>query len=435
MSAIAAQDPEVVDEPVTPPADEPAVAPAEDTPLEAPEDEEDEPGETAPATAGTPAARRYAHVVQAVYEHPWALTPQMLGLITDILDFRAAGGVLSSDEIQARLAAADNGPRNGQAVTGGVAVIPVYGLISQRTSLMSDLSGATSCDALRSSLREAIADPEVKAIVLDVDSPGGDVAGLPELAADIRELRGQTKPIVAVADTLMASAAYWLSSQCDEVVASPSALVGSVGIVGMHEDVSGAEAKAGVKTTLISSGPYKTEGNPYEPLTEDARATLQGQCDGFYAMFLADVARGRGVSGDKVAADYGGGRVLMAADAARAGMVDRIDTLEGTVRRLSRGGGTKSRARAANEPIPFGERAAALASAANELAAHAGERARLRAKEGRPTLSANTSTALRSARDALSRALATADPASSGSPLARAVAARGGSRSPKELHR
>lgn len=406
----------------------------EETPSEEPEGEAVEQPE-ADAAANQPAARRYAHVLQAVYEHPWAMTPQMLGLVADLVDFRSSGGILSADEIQGRIAAADNGPRSGAAISGGVAVIPMYGVISQRMSLMADMSGGTSCDALRASLREAVADPEVRAIVLDVDSPGGDVAGVPELAADIRDLRGQSKPIVAVANTLMASAAAWLAFQCDEVIASPSSMVGSIGIVGMHEDVSEAAAKAGVKTTLISAGPFKTEGNPYEPLSEDARATLQGQCDGFYAMFLADVARGRRVTTDRVASDFGQGRVLMASDAVRAGMVDRVDTLEGTIRRLSRGGGSKSRARAADEPIPFGERAAALAGAANELAAHASERARLRAKEGRPTLSANTSTALRSARDALSRALATADPASSGSPIARAVSARAGSRSAKELHR
>jgi signal peptide peptidase SppA len=385
--------------------------------------------------AAAPAARRYSHLLHAVYEHPWALTPQMLGLITDVLDFRAAGGFLTADEIQTRIAAADNGPRNGGAVTGGVAVIPLYGLISQRQGLMSDTSGGTSCEAIRASLREAVADPDVRAIVFDVDSPGGDVAGVPELAADIREARLGSKPIVAVSNTLMASAAYWIAAQCDELVASPSAMVGSIGIVGMHEDISAAEAKAGVKTTLISSGAYKTEGNPYEPLTDDARATLQGQCDAYYAMFLADVGRGRGVTTAQVEAEFGQGRVLMAAQAARAGLVDRVDTLEGTVRRLARGGGSKSRARAATDVIPFSEHAAAVASDANALAAHAAERARLRAKEGRPALSASTSSALRDARNALSRALATVDPTTSGSPLARAVKARGGSRSVQETHR
>lgn len=363
-------------------------------------------------------ARRYGHLLHAIYEHPWAMTPQMLGLVTDILDFRAAGGVLSADEIQSRIASADNGPRSGAQIAGGVAVIPVYGMISQRQSLMSDTSGGTSCEALRASLRDAIADPEVKAVVLDVDSPGGDVAGVPELAADIRALRSsQSKPIVAVANTLMASAAYWLACQCDELVASPSAMVGSIGIVGMHEDVSEAAAKAGVKTTLISAGAYKVEGNQFEPLSDDARATLQGQVDAFYSMFLADVSRGRGVAQDKVAADYGQGRVLMAAQATRVGMVDRVDTLEATVKRLARGGGTKARARAS-----FAERVIALEDETAAIAAHVSERGRLRAKEGRPALSATTATPLKNAAANLTRALATVDPTTSGSPLARAAA-------------
>lgn len=426
-------DDELTPDPADTPADEPATEPADEAVEETPGEEADDAGDATADDPAPPAARRYAHVLHAVYEHPWALTPQMLGLITDLLDFRAAGGLLSADEIQSRIAAADNGPRSGPAVEGGVAVIPMYGLISQRQSLMAETSGGTSCEAVRASLRSALANPEVKAIVLDVDSPGGDVAGVPELAAEIRDARAQSKPIVAVANTLMASAAYWLAAQADELVASPSAMVGSIGIVGMHEDVSGAEAKAGVKTTLISSGAYKTEGNPYEPLTDEARATLQGQCDGYYAMFLADVGRGRGVTTDQVEADYGQGRVFMASQAARLGMIDRVDTLEGTVRRLSRGGGSKSRARAAGDVISFSERAAAVASETNALAAHAAERARLRAKEGRPALSASTSSTLRDARDALSRALATVDPTTSGSPLARAV--RGGSRSVQEIHR
>ena len=168
-----------------------------------------------------------------------------------------------------------------------------------------------------------------------MDSPGGSVDGLPEMAAELRAARGGTKPIVAVANTLAASAAYWLASSVDELVVTPSGQVGSIGVLAVHEEFSRQNDAQGVTVTLFSSDPRKVEGNEWEPLTEEARATIQSQIDAFYAMFTKDVARGRNVTAGKVAADFGGGRVLLASEALKAGMVDRVDTLDATVRRLS----------------------------------------------------------------------------------------------------
>jgi ClpP class serine protease len=133
---------------------------------------------------------------------------------------------------------------------------------------------------------------------------------------------------------MAASAAYWLATQVDELVVTPSGSVGSVGVFAAHEDVSKAEELAGVKVTLISAGPHKTEGNEHEPLSDDARQSIQDFVNAYYAMFTTDVAKGRGTTRALVEANFGGGREVLAADALKAGMVDRVDTLENTVRRL-----------------------------------------------------------------------------------------------------
>jgi signal peptide peptidase SppA len=293
------------------------------------------------AEAGSPdlaliAPRSYRHITKALHERPWAVQPQVLTFMVDLLRNRVAGVVLSSEEIDDRLAVAkaQNGDRTGAAIAGSVAIIPMYGLITQRESLMGAMSGGTSIDELRSLLRSALVDPAVQAVVFDIDSPGGSVDGAPEFAAELRGLSKGAKPIVAQINTLCASAAYWLASNMTEIAMTPSGEVGSIGVYAAHEDMSQAEQLAGIKTTLISAGPYKTEGNPFEPLGDEARAAIQDQVDAFYGMFLNDVAKGRGATPHAVASGYGEGRTLLASKALAAGMVDRIDTLEATVRRL-----------------------------------------------------------------------------------------------------
>lgn len=278
--------------------------------------------------------RKYSNVIKAVYDRPWAILPSMLAVIEEVVQLRAGGAALSDEEIEARINAAANGPRQG-ARGGSVAVIPIYGVLTKRAGLMSAMSGATSLDALTADFRGAMADPEVGAIVFDVDSPGGSVDGIEELATEIRGARGR-KPMVAVANTMAASAAYWLAAQADELVVTPSGEVGSIGIYAAHQDVSAAEEKVGIKTTLISAGKFKTEGNEHEPLSADAKANIQAQVDDFYAMFITSVAKGRSSSVDTVRKGYGQGRTMLARKALDAGMADRIDTLEATVARYSR---------------------------------------------------------------------------------------------------
>jgi signal peptide peptidase SppA len=274
---------------------------------------------------------KYQQIVRTISETAWAILPSKLAEIREFVAARADGAEFTEEEIKAAIGGR---PASKEATTAGtVAIIPLYGVLTPRADLMSQISGATSLERFAAVFEAAVAHPDIDAIVLDVDSPGGSCDMVTETAAIIREARG-AKPIIAVANTAAGSAAYWLASQADEMIVSPSGRVGSVGVLAAHTDISGAQEKAGVKTTLVSAGKYKTELSPFEPLSDEARASLQDTIDKMYALFVADVAAGRGVSEAAVRDGFGQGRMLPATDAVAEGMADSIATLDDTVDRL-----------------------------------------------------------------------------------------------------
>lgn len=187
---------------------------------------------------------------------------------------------------------------------------------------------ATSTVTIGRSVRAAVEDPDVKAVVMDMHSPGGTVSGVPELAAELRALRG-SKPIVAHADYLMASAAYWIASQADEIVASPSAMVGSVGVYGMHVDQSGFLEELGFKVTLVADPEEKVDGNPFEPLSETAREEMQKLVSNDLRMFRADIAAGRAIKATDIADSWA--RVYQPREALAMGMIDKIRPISETL--------------------------------------------------------------------------------------------------------
>jgi capsid assembly protease len=218
--------------------------------------------------------------------------------------------------------------RAGVRAPAGTAVVAIYGPMEYRPGLLSLLFGyGTSTLELTATVRRLAADPEVKQIILEIDSPGGSIEGVTEAAAAIRAAR-QVKPVYAIAAPMAASAAYWLAAQATRLLVLGSGQVGSIGVYGVHEDISKAAERLGVKTTLISAGKYKTEGNPWEPLSDPARADMQSKVDAHYQQFTDDVAFGRGVSPSAVVKGYGEGRMLLARDAVKAGMVDGIGGLD-----------------------------------------------------------------------------------------------------------
>lgn len=239
--------------------------------------------------------------------------------------------------------------RANPRAAGNIAVIPLIGPIQQREDIWTRYGFAVSADAFARQVQQAVADPSVKAIILDVDSPGGIMSGVPEASDAIFRARG-SKPIVAVSNSLMASAAYWIASSADEVVATPSSYTGSIGAWIMLVDETAAWESMGVKIQMVKAGKYKAIGNPYEPLTDEVVQRFQARVDAGYAMFVNAVARNRGVSAAAVRAGYGEGDVLMAADAKAAGLVDRVATLAETVARF--GGSLNSGAPSAEAETP-----------------------------------------------------------------------------------
>ena len=187
--------------------------------------------------------------------------------------------------------------------------------------------GGTSVEAIRTMLRQAVRDPDVRSIILDVDSPGGGIGGLPELAAELRAAR-DLKTILAIADTTAASAALWIAAQASALYIVPSGSVGSVGVYGIHYDLSRALEAEGITPTVITSSPLKIEQSEFAPLSDDARGRLQARVDAHARQFVVDVAAGRRVSPGKVLADFGNGLMLLPDEALAAGMVDGIATMD-----------------------------------------------------------------------------------------------------------
>jgi signal peptide peptidase SppA len=285
----------------------------------------------------------YSRIVRAIRETPWAIQPAKLEAICELIELRAQGIIIrGSEEFQNPTFAAASVP----AKTGGaIAVLPLFGVISQRMSMMDEISGGTSTEKFTSAFRAALNDSSVKAIVLNIDSPGGSVYGVDELSSEIYKARGQ-KQIVAIANSLSASAAYYIGSAAEEFNVTPGGEVGSIGVFCAHFDESKFMEGMGVQPTLISAGKYKTEGNPYQPLTEEAKAALQSRVDDYYGMFLDAVARNRNTTAKKVTDGYGQGRVVGATEAVSTGLADRVSTFDQVLSRLGAGAPARNAARA-----------------------------------------------------------------------------------------
>ena len=268
---------------------------------------------------------KYPHVWAAIMADVWAILPSKMAEITEFMAYKSIGRHITIEEARDRFG--DSRDRKPAKSGGGIGVMPVYGTISQRAGLLQEASGGASVDQLTAQFRDFMADDSIHTIVLDIDSPGGSVAGLTEFANEIYKAR-RTKPVIAVANSLMASAAYWIASSASEIVASPSSKVGAIGVIAAHENQQSAMEKLGIDVSLITAGKYKAENNPFEPLTKEGRAEIQRRVDESYGMFTRDIARGRGIPVQAVRDGFGEGRIFGAKDAVRMGMADRVATLE-----------------------------------------------------------------------------------------------------------
>jgi len=257
---------------------------------------------------------------------PWAITPEMLVEIQNIYCIHLRGPKISESYVKAVE------EKNGQPLenkqlpyevnTQGVAVINAIGVIGKRMNLMTRISGGVSTEMLGKDILQALDDPNVKSIILNVDSPGGTVDGTQELANMIYDNRDR-KPIVTFSDGMIASAAYWIASATDKVfISGDTNFIGSIGVVARHVDVSKLEEKAGIKTTEITAGKYKRISSEYEPLSKDGQADIQSKVDYIYSVMVTDIAKFRGVPVETVLKDMADGKIFIGNQAIDADLVD-----------------------------------------------------------------------------------------------------------------
>ncbi len=265
---------------------------------------------------------KYENIMRRAASSPWAVDKKKMLEIVALLELKADGGEVSKEALEQFKAVSR---ATSHPVSGSVAIIPILGVISPRMNMLSDISGGTSIEALSKQLRMIMQNDSVKTIVLNVHSPGGNVMGIQEFAAELFAAR-KHKRIIAVANFTMASAAYWIASQAHEIVAAPSAFVGSIGVLAMHEDRSGQNEMLGIKHTIISAGKFKAEGSEDFPLSDAAHEHLQAQVEEIFTEFTKAVAKGRKVAVSVVRGGFGQGHGISSRQALKEGMIDRIDT-------------------------------------------------------------------------------------------------------------
>jgi len=261
------------------------------------------------------------HLASRVFGTPLMIARAKLEIILGVLAPRLSGGALEVVDPES------DPPALTSITVERIAVVSVIGTLVSRSGYLDAASGLQSYGEISDALASAMDDQTVRGVILDVDSPGGEVGGLFDLVEQIGVIRSaSSKPLWAVANESALSAAYAIASTADRVYVTRTGEVGSIGVVAVHVDESGADAKAGLAWTFVFAGERKVDGNAHEPLSERARATIQADVDRLYAEFCALIAANRGLPVETVrgtnAAIYRGELSV------RAGLVDRLGTLD-----------------------------------------------------------------------------------------------------------
>ncbi|MDO3549868.1 S49 family peptidase, partial [Ralstonia pseudosolanacearum] len=266
------------------------------------------------------------HLATRLFGVPLAIDRPKLDVILSVLGPRVglAGLAPPGDYTPRSSSPANQNPQ--------IAVIPIHGTLVRRTVGLEAESGLASYTAIGEQLDAALADPGIAAILLDVDSPGGESGGVFDLADRIRAA-GAIKPVWAVANDMAFSAAYALACAASRVVVSRTGGVGSIGVIAMHVDQSVKDAKDGVRYTAVFAGARKNDLNPHEPITDEAQAQLQAEVSRIYGLFVATVARYRGVTAEEVSATEAG--LFFGQDAVTAGLADAVGTFDDALAQLT----------------------------------------------------------------------------------------------------
>lgn len=311
---------------------------------------------------------KYPHLASRIFNTPLLMHPEKLDAIIAGLGGRLLGAEPSlGDHVRdASLFATQAGARrederNGQTYhvhAGGLARIDVFGGLAHRTRMTADSMVIRGYQEVARAVEAAAGDPQVQTIALNLDTPGGEVSGAFELSASLRDLAAG-KRLIAMVDAHALSAGYLLASQADEIVVTPTGMVGSIGVVMRHVDFSRALDSDGIEVTQIFAGDHKVDGNPYEPLPASVRADFQTEIDALYGEFVAAVVQGRGLTAEHVRGTQA--RTYRAADAVEAGLADRVATFDQLLSELQASGpvavsaGHAARSNASNEDITMSE--------------------------------------------------------------------------------
>lgn len=260
------------------------------------------------------------HVASRVYGTPLLIAHPKLDVILSVLTPRMLGEPLAaSTETHAR-----SSPR---VTESGIAVVPVMGTLVRRANGISALSGMCSYHEIQTMAEDAFTNPDVRAVLLEINSCGGEAGGVFDLAENLRDMADSAgKPLWAIADESAMSAAYAIACAADRIIVPRTGELGSIGVVALHVDESGADAQAGLSYTYIHAGAHKADANPHEPLSDDVRGKLQADVDSLYADFVSLVATRRGCTEAVVRSTEA--QVYRGMDAVHVGLADAVGTFQ-----------------------------------------------------------------------------------------------------------
>lgn len=273
----------------------------------------------------------HPRLAQRLFGAPLLVLPAKLDAIIAAVGARIALGVSAAPRSDVAAAQASSGA--GYAVRDGVAIVPIHGTLVSRTGGMDADSGLMSYPVIRSALDRAAADPQVRSILLDLDTPGGEVAGLASLAERIEAISA-IKPVDAIANDGAYSAGYWLASAARRIYVTRTGGVGSVGVVMAHIDMTAADEMRGLRWTYIYAGERKIDFQPHVPLSEEARGAGQREVDRLYGLFVDHVARRRRMESDAVRATQAA--TFHGEDAVRIGFASAVvSSLDDAISRIA----------------------------------------------------------------------------------------------------
>lgn len=265
--------------------------------------------------------KSYPRIAQRIYNEPWLITRQKHATIQTVFEAHVSGekvGLFDDDE-------KDDGESKPRIV-GSTQIIPVHGILGKHLSSFEMMCGGCSVDEVSKQIDAAEKNWQVQEVVFDFRSPGGNAQGIPEIGAKIAAMKKNT---IAFTDSDCCSGAYWMASQCDSIVCTESADLGSVGVYSIYTDRSKQLEDAGVKVNAIVAGEFKLAGASFKPMTDEERKMLQDQVNYLHAKFQNAVTEGRR---GKINSKLLEGQVFYGDQAVENGFADKlVDSIEDVI--------------------------------------------------------------------------------------------------------